>query len=684
MATTDSARGLRAALPEALCALLFSFTLAVFAPLEMYVSNADTLWFPLATLLPYTALAFALLLGLSLGATLLARERARAVLCALFFALGLLFYLQGNFLNPDLGRLTGETIDWSRYEGYAIGNTAIWALLAVGCVVAALCRAGVFRKVALFVCSVLVAMQIITLGTLLATAPPTKESGAYCFTNDGLLSFSTEENILLIALDTFDTTSFADCLEAQPELADTLDGFTWFPNSVCVYPVTKYAIPYLLTGSAYTFSGDYEKERAAAWRESAFVEQLGQRDYVTKLYTESYYIEADMADTVQNIARERLVVSDPFGLWLTMLRYTGFRYAPQLLKPSLWVAGNEFEPFKTNEEGSVYQLENAAFQEALRDTEATLDGSRASYRLYHLEGLHTPYRFTEACETAPLGTVTQHQQIRGLFAMLDTLFAKMKALGVFDSATIVITADHGNLGLDPSPLLLIKRPNDSEPLRQNAALASQADYHQTMAAAAGWDARLGYGEDLFALAQDDPRETFYLNFRWADGDVFYDYLVERDALGRAAYAATGTQFTPYGMEERAIRTLEADEVVAASSVQALAPYLDEICQYYLEQGREGVWLNAPWERFVFQLPQDVWPSAVRVTFAISEICGERQDVQVMVDNELWETVTLNASDETLSFMIPEDAFDIDTVRFTLRFPQAVSESDFVGLFVVLG
>ena len=81
---------------ELLCSLLLSFTLFFFGPLEIFLSAPTEFWFSISDIL---------------------------------IALGIGFYIQGNWTFINYGKMDGTPIDWSNYFGWAVANTIIWILI---------------------------------------------------------------------------------------------------------------------------------------------------------------------------------------------------------------------------------------------------------------------------------------------------------------------------------------------------------------------------------------------------------------------------------------------------------------------------------------------------------------------------------------------------------------------------
>ena len=136
-----------------------------------------------------------------------------------------------------------------------------------------------------------------------------------------------------------------------------------------------------------------------------------------------------------------------------------------------------------------------------------------SFRFFHMRGPHVPCYLSEDIKYEPTGKeVTPTQQGRGSLKIVFEYIEQMKELGVYDDATIIITADHGRGDLLDSdktsgnpdrtsrPIFIVKKPNEkSETMRVSDAPVSQAELMPTILEAVGAD-RERYGrtfEEIF-------------------------------------------------------------------------------------------------------------------------------------------------------------------------------------------
>ena len=84
----------------------------------------------------------------------------------------------------------------------------------------------------------------------------------------------------------------------------------------------------------------------------------------------------------------------------------------------------------------------------------------------------------------------------------------MKKAGVYDSANIIVTADHGRFDEGPSsPILLIKPAGSTGEMQTVSPMTHVSDMHATILSLCG----LPYeGRSVFDIPEDEVRERRYL------------------------------------------------------------------------------------------------------------------------------------------------------------------------------
>ena len=150
-------------------ALFLTFTLFVFGPLEIYMTNASNFFFDLGTLLVPTVLCFIVSFFIVLLINVFLRNY-KAVM-ALTFSIGLGLYLQGNWMQVDYGFMDGTPIDWSSFGSWGYINAVIWMLVLTIPVLLyfVLKQKKLYCSILTYISYSLVVMQCITLIVIMST-----------------------------------------------------------------------------------------------------------------------------------------------------------------------------------------------------------------------------------------------------------------------------------------------------------------------------------------------------------------------------------------------------------------------------------------------------------------------------------------------------------------------------------
>lgn len=443
---------------SALAMLAFCFTFLFYGPLEMVAFSADSLVFSWVDVLGILALAASA--AWVAGALLLALLRGKIFNYALsvLFALTLAGWLQAALMNGSLGTLTGDTLDWADMAGEMFGNLCLWALVLLAVLLVMYLHREVWKKVICIVSALLVVMQLVPAIGIFAGAYgyPSQNDGNF-FSQQGMYEFSEKDNIFVFVLDRLDYSYIEKALKEEPDMLDGLDGFTGYTNAISAFARTRPALAQLLSGyeeTAYKVPAkEYYKQ---AWEagESNIFEELQQRDYAVTLYTKLNYLFSDVqtaAAYADNVGYDRGALQSAQVL-KKLWNLSAYRYAPTAAKPFFWADTNYYNGGAYTQ--SAYEFDDARYALGLTEAEATQ--TRSSFKFYHFYGPHAPYTLN-ADGTQAQGNTTVTEQTRGSFANLTKIFDRMKELGIYEDATIIITGDHGNPISDRKPIQVATR-----------------------------------------------------------------------------------------------------------------------------------------------------------------------------------------------------------------------------------
>lgn len=648
-------QALRQALQALPLCLFFALTLTLFAATQMVCDNQEEFWFTWAQMAPGVVRVGLWVWGaLTLLLAVLPR-RAFPWGQGVLLGLGVAALLQGNGLNADYGALNGQAIAWGEYTVYGLINTALWAGILFICLS--------LRQWKRFgaLCVVLPCLLAVGEGGWIAyraAQAPTPQTETY-LSQAGLYTVGTEENLLVLVLDSVDADQFAQALAEDPDLSRRLEGFTWYRNAMGLSDPTKYGLPALLTGQAYTQPVDYAGFIAAAYADAPLYTMLAGDVWDARFFTDSRYVSLD-AGVVDNLAREELAVNDPAGLTRDLLRLCAFRYAPHFLKPQLWMYSNVFLPYAQAQGEPVYEVTDPAFDARLREEglEATVE---RAFRLIHLTGMHPPYTMDADCQYQAQG-VTAQEQMRGCLRLAEDYLEQLRALGVYDRSAVLILADHGTDTVH-RPLLLLKRPGDTGEMAVNDAPVSYADLPATyVALLTGAQA----GTELWSIPQGQARTRLY-----------YHESSRNNAFNLYEYS---TQALSPSWEE----LIPTGRVFHGNSLEAAAPYtlgetlyfdLRATARPYLVSGFSSADFHSTWTvgesgRISLPLAQLPRSDTLTVEMKFLSIMGGSQRLRVDCGGQTVFEGTV--TDYTLRFSFPASLVQDQTLTLDFTYPDAIS------------
>jgi len=504
--------------------LALSFMFLFFGPLEIVAFSGGSLVFTYQDVL--SVLVVMLLAGLAM-APLLALLRGRIfhyVICILCTCtLG--GYLQAMFLNGGLGLLTGDTIGWNGKTTTAIVSLGMWELVLIFFLFVMYLHRKFWSRMVCAISLLLVVMQLVPTVSILCGGydeVQPDDMSKYHLSEEGFSELSTGENVFVFVLDRLDYDYIEKSLQADPDFLDGLDGFTSYTNAISTYARTQPALVHMLTGTEdITYMVPEEQYFTDVWNQGKtnLLQQLQTADYDIRFYTNIRNLFSDPAFVskyVENVCTGESDINKTVAA-KKMLELSAFRYAPTVIKPFVWQDTNYFNAdiFSAleSEDFAEYQFNDAAYAAQLKA--ATAETTKNSFRFYHFYGPHSPYTM-KADGTASGTETTVTEQTIGSFTNLIGIFSRMKELGIYDDATIIITGDHGAAMNDYKPLIkatrigLFYKPSGASgtPLQYSKAPVSVKNIPATLAKAIGAEYS-SFGTPLDEVSDDADITRIY-------------------------------------------------------------------------------------------------------------------------------------------------------------------------------
>lgn len=659
-------------------ALFISMTFFVFGPLEMIMSNASEFWFSVMDVLPYIGLCAALCFAVVFTISFFAASKIR-IIYPVLLGFGLALYVQGNFMFVNYGVMDGTPIDWNGFGLWPVFNTLIWLVLVAVPIVLYLWKKEWFSALAVYVPMGIVAMQMITLITLALTVDLSQAAhgGSASLSVKGINEVSKQGNVAVFILDTFEDTFFEEIIEADPEYLSPLDGFTYFSNSTGVYPTTKGAMPFILSGQLYRNETTYSDYIQNAYSNTDYYKDLNDAGYDIGIYGEYMYVNSPaIKDYLSNLDTSSGVkASSNAGLMGTIYKATAFRYFPHVAKKAVWYYSGDFDSWKTTTGASGYSLYktgNLDLYEEIKHGELRLaDNEQGCYRVFYAYGCHSPYKLRTDMTEIDDGSVTYLEAAKGCLNIVYEYIQQLKELGVYDNTTILVISDHGRTDTQfTSPLMLVKPRNTSGMLQISDAPVSQTDLMATVMEDIGLNTGEKYGRSVFDWKEGESRARPYLYYDWANkGSWADDNLpeIQEYEVSSANNDPTSFRIKNYEKAEYAL----GDVIAFTAENPTALPY----CIYGVGGFEPGSsWLIGNSSCLAFQVNEEIQED-LRVELDVNYAYGSSQRVTITMNNQqLFQKEMSDA--ETIEFIIPADIIQGGEIELIFDLPDAISPYEY--------
>ncbi|MCM1125273.1 MAG: hypothetical protein NC429_02245 [Lachnospiraceae bacterium] len=531
--------------------LFSAFTLVIFGPYEIFISNTndfsftfrDFWWIPLSAAVLYIMTA-------TIICTLLPSIFGNILNC-FAFSFTLCCYIQAMFLNGKMQVMLNQEIRWN--TSTILVNIIIWICIFVIIFLLPFWFKQSWKKIIAFASSALIAIQLSALIFLFITTNAlTEEKNGY-LSQDGMLELSPNENVIVFVLDTFDIRTMDRILGEDPDFLSPLTGFTYFPNATSTHSRTYPSVTYLLTGNMCYFDQTPVDYVNNAFADSNFLPTLYNNQIDIGLYTFDYYIGNSVKTKIRNYVP--LSFSLKYKRTIRyLLQIALYRDMPYAVKPYFYYDVNDINnnivdesnfQSAANEDSAIPAYKNFDdewFYDSLTTNKLSLSNQESSFRFYHLASCHL-----NLSDMAPYGK----RSIEIIYDYLD----QMKALNIYENSTIIITTDHGWSGgqgdLDlpqaTAAALTIVKPSGTlnEELTISEAPVAHTDFIPTVLNGFSLDYS-DYGNTVFDIPNSAERDRYYYYsalYSDEEGEVeLREYKVSGDARIDSSYHFTGNKW----------------------------------------------------------------------------------------------------------------------------------------------
>ena len=551
--------------------VFMAFIVFVAPAIEVFGANTDSLVFGLQSVWWIPVLFCSI--GAVILALLLSALQGRPFYIALMvvFLITIASYIQSLFLNQGMMPADGGFIGWTEpyFRDKMIISGIIWIIILAVPIVLSLKHHHTWLKATSAVACVVIVMQLVGVISVAIYSSKTSVDAMDLpyVTQGSLLTVSEKNNVIVFVLDTYDTEILEEIRAEDPHFLDDFEDFVYYPDSVGTMIPTTNAIPNLLTGMKPEPGEDIAKYRRTKYEKSTFISDIHEMNYSIGIYSDSLMMDFNLpsdraiADMTQNVHPVSQAPIDVFRTFIVMEQCALYREAPWVLKPAFWYYTSDLnnrmiaDSGNTNLNDSLYELNDAAILKLIRENGLQVGDEKleGSFRFIHLFGPHFPYSVDEDGNEVGVNEVGRTEQAKGSMRVVMEYINQLKELGLYDEATIIVTADHGVWFLtDPSPrepispIMLVKTAKADGSARQPLVISDTPVSHEeirpTVIEAMGGDYEK-YGITFNEI--DNPDRVRYfdaLSSAGGDGQWFIEYAIIGPVSDLANWHATGNKW----------------------------------------------------------------------------------------------------------------------------------------------
>jgi hypothetical protein len=429
-----------------------SFSFIIFACFDLYIANYGEMPFTFnevtLPILETGAIAFLVITVVMM----IFKGVLLDIIMSLAFAALIAGYLQATFLNKGLNQLTGEAMNWSAHAGQTLINTGIWIAVLAAVLAFRYFSRTMWRRLCVILPLVIILVQGVALVSESSTVNHTVEGAKQeqldanlALTYAGIYEVGAKKNTIVFLLDKLDSQYVRDVKQSDPHFFDKLDGFTEFTNNITHYSSTFPSIINTLTGEMYYYDYNADTLSEKAYGKSSFFRDLKAQDYDLRLYLlkgYGYGAVSDFGVEIDNVNKVRYTFKKRVAM-VKLLKLSAYRSAPMALKPSFEMLPTEMADAvdAIRDEYGEYRDDDVNFYNGLVKDKLQVTGDN-SFIFYHMTGPHEPFTMNADAERVDRSSAVE--QTKGSFKIVYEYIDQLKALGLYENTTIIITGDHAS------------------------------------------------------------------------------------------------------------------------------------------------------------------------------------------------------------------------------------------------
>lgn len=525
-------------------------TTVIYMPIELFLTNYTEFPFDFGNLFKAVVLQTAgTVIVFMLISTCLLSSRQLDFLGTMIFSLTMSVYIQALILNGQLQVMDGVRENWPITK--IIINCVVWlAIVSVLIGLKYILKKVNMTKVYSYICVYFCLIQIVSMGYLIISTYSDIKMDANDkaqITKEGMLDLTPENNVIVFVLDWYDEQILEEIVANDSDFLNPLNDFTWYTNSTCMYGFTGMSVPYLLTGNEWVYDMKDDEYCEYAHAQGTYLRELVDKQYTLGIYTEDPYVKGETKAIITNITNDIKAYCSTEDIIKLMTKCARYKCYPFVFKELYWYSADDIWELKDKNE--LYSYDQMEFYEELVRNNIRIDSeteATGTFRFYHLNGAHAPYTIDDVPQKTDNTDI--RLQSKGSMKIVYEYLRQLQELGIYDDATIIITADHGNnysldatrkqyadeMGLEETcnPILLVKRAGQNQKtVKISDAPVTHKECLATIVDEVGGDSEK-YGRTLEDIGENETRDRVFIfrrQSRKMDDIPYAKYIIRGDA-----------------------------------------------------------------------------------------------------------------------------------------------------------
>lgn len=543
-------------IPAILLSLALPASTVLFGTFELYSGNMHEFQFSLMDFWGYCIILYLFISAVLFAVLVNLNGRVFDIVYAILAWISVMLMIQGNYLSR--GIITGFPGDGNISDisiVQIIINAIVWASLCALFLIAVLKvkNRDIIKTVMTVLMIAVIAMPFMNFAVTSLTrdvyTPISERTDAYSpkepkvLTSKYLTEISQNKNVIFFLVDRFDARYAESAMIEMPELFFELEGFVYYNDNISMYPRTYPSVAYMLTGKKQDFTQSRKDYFESAYANADGLKLMAENGYKVNIYTDSYYAYED-ANVMEEYASNLSTVSGrevngKLSLALNMIKGAFYFRVPFALSD---VVGSDLSTplfakyVNLQTEYPMYDIDNRNVYYTLTGSKYSENTDSNTFSFIHMQGTHLPNLYDKdwnEIDSSHESAFDDALAVKVSMESINAYIAKMKEMGVYDDATIIITGDHAAAFSDTTEVrgprrtaLFIKRSGEhGKALTVSGKDVCQDNLWATIIDSENIATDIDFGRSIFDIGESEQIKRYYY-FQRMDSGFFENIVYE--------------------------------------------------------------------------------------------------------------------------------------------------------------